>query len=170
MNGVERVLFLILILFISSCSVNNRNTSTSKKSNNCSMILPRDTTTLEIDSNLIKKYPLLPYFTEQQRVLQKHSLANNASLNPDGKYLNGRFDCGIIELKVTIVDGEPVHIYGNTDGIDTQLEFLIYSIPHEEIDKIAIGNTYRIYWIETICFMEPFDHGYERCYIAYKIQ
>lgn len=70
------------------------------------------------------------------------------------------------------IAGEPAGIYGVPDDgkDDIQLEFLVYGIPMEELDRISTGKEYRVHWIEAICYMEPFDDGYQRRYVAYKIE
>lgn len=125
-----------------------------------------------VDQKLIEKYPLLPHLAEQKNILKENSRKSNSNFEPDGKHLNGKFDSGVLEMTINEIGSEPVHIYGKTDEMksDAQLEFLVYKIPMEKLDKIIPGRKYKVHWIETICFMEPFDHGYQRCYVAYKIE
>jgi hypothetical protein len=177
MNRIPKLIFffLILIFFFSYCSFfkNNNNPSNLNKknaSNNCSAISPITSMNFKTDFNLIKKQSLLPHLLRQQIILKEFSTYSENSLNPDGEYLIGRFDSGIIELNIIRIDGEPTYIYGLVDEFDNELEFLIYGIDSDEIENLIIGNKYKIHWIETICLMEPYDHGYQRIYLAYKIE
>jgi len=86
-------------------------------------------------------------------------------LQPDGQYLFGRFDYGVIELEITKIDGEPSYIYGNVDEFEMELECLVYNIPTDRLDEIETRSKYKLFWMETICLMEPFDHGFQRCFI-----
>ena len=125
-----------------------------------------------VDQKLIEKYPLLPHLAEQKNILKENSRKSNSNFEPDGKHLFGKFDSGVLEMTINEIGSEPVYIYGKTDEMksDAQLEFLVYKIPMEKLDKITPGRKYKVHWIETICFMEPFDHGYQRCYVVYKIE
>lgn len=126
------------------------------------------TSKLSLDSSL---YPLLPHLSGQQVILQKYSQKDtNYQFVPDGKYTHGNFDQGVVDLMINNIDGEPRYIYGQVDGRGDELEFLVYGIKAEKVDQYKEGHTYHIYWAETICLMEPFDHGYQRCYIVYRIE
>lgn len=116
-------------------------------------------------------YPLLPHLAGQQVILRKYSQkGTDHQFVPDGKYTNGNFDQGVIDLIINNIDGEPRYIYGQLEAGGDELEFLVYGMKAEQVDQYKEGQTYRIYWAETICYMEPFDEGYQRCYIVYRVE
>ncbi|MTI26259.1 hypothetical protein [Fulvivirga kasyanovii] len=126
------------------------------------------TTNLSLDSSL---YPLLPHLSDQQVILRKKSQKNtDHPFVPDSKYTHGVFDQGAIDLILNSINGEPQYLYGQAGTEGDELEFLVYSMTSRQLDQYKAGHTYRIYWAETICLMEPFDHGYQRCYIVYRIE
>ncbi len=129
-----------------------------------------DTTT---EQNRQDKYALLPHLLEQQTILREKSVRQkDTHFMPDGKYSHGNFDEGVLNLKIINIDGEPHYLYGQAEkgGDGTELEFLVYGLSSEELGRYKAGNTYRIFWAETLCLMEPFDDGYQRRYVVYKIE
>ena len=121
----------------------------------------------------IEKHPLLPHLLNQKDFLIKYSKVAGKIFIPDNKYFIGNFNSGIIKVKVKKVDGEIAYLYATTDYSDKELEFLLCGnfckIDRYQIDNLVSGKDYYLYWAETICYMEPFDDGYQRQFIVYEI-
>jgi|GEM_PF-4977873 len=124
------------------------------------------------DSALAAENPLLPHLENQKKQLQAHSKKAKQELSPDGKYLNEVFAGGCIVLELDKVDGEPAHFYGKAPNREWEgeMEFLVYKISMDDLDALENGKRYEVSWIETIALMEPFDEGYQHCFVAYRIE
>lgn len=120
------------------------------------------------------RYPLLSHLASQQMMIRKHSQKDtDHQFVPDGKFTYGNFEQGAIDVIFNSIDGEPWHFYGYYGQVgneEDKLEFIVYGMTAEKVDQYKKGYTYRIYWAETIYFMEPFDDGYQRRYIVYRVE
>ncbi len=141
-----------------------------EKLNYCSIILPKD----KKEQKIIKENPLSAYYKKQEITLNQYSLSNKKPLQPKDNLI-GRFNCGVITLRVSDVtgdhgyylDGVVEETYENTGN---ELTFLVYKTSYNQVKNIEIGKKYKIHWIETVANLEPFNHGYERLFVVYKIE
>ena len=123
------------------------------------------------DSLLGAQFPLDEYFQAQRDLLYQFSKPAKGIVAPDGKAFEGKFSSGTIVLILDEIDGEPNNFYGHLEEPNPQkpLEFIIYGIRTEQLDKLVPGQKYRVYWMETVVNTEPFDDDRYREFLTYRI-
>lgn len=165
------IVYLFILSLVSSCTIKAKTNhlKNEKSKIECEIIEPNKQAK-ELYPEAFENIKLLPHLTKQKGILKKLSIPSDTILQPDWKYLFGRFDCGVIEMEITKVDGEPATIYGNVNELETELEFLVYGIPSAQLSEIDQVGKRKVYWVETICLMEPFDDGFQRRFVAYKFE
>jgi len=166
------IFYVMILSLILSCSIiHKQNTELEEKNPSCKLIIPKDS----ISQKIIEKTPL-DYYQKQKSKLTDYSKITDLPIEvKKTKLYIGRFDCGIIELTVTNIGGDHgYYLYGVIDEKNeeyTELSFLVNGeISDEELDRIKYGNKYKIHWIETIVNLEPFEEGYKRLFVVYKIE
>ena len=73
-------------------------------------------------------------------------------------------------MAVSEITPEPSSIVGKVEGYEQELDFLAYGMKQKDLDTLILGQKYKIYWLEGLCYMEPFESGYLRQYVVYKIE
>ncbi len=123
------------------------------------------------DSLLGEQFPLAEYFLAEKELLYEFSKPAKGIVAPDGKAFIGKFSSGTIALILDEIDGEPNNFYGHLEEPNSQkpLEFIIYGIPTEQLDKLVAGQKYRVHWMETVVNTEPFDDDRYRQFLTYRI-
>ena len=123
------------------------------------------------EARLDSLFPLPEHLQRQKELLLKHSETATEKLDPDGEYLEGKFNSGAIDLVLDEIDGEPSYFYGRLPESDTpgEMEFIAYGISLDELDALVPGEKYQIQWMETVVDMKPFDDDRYRYFIAYHI-
>jgi hypothetical protein len=125
------------------------------------------------DSLLGAQYPLREEFQAQKDLLYKLSKPAERVIVPDGEYLAGNFASGVIELIFDEIDGEPFYFFGHLPEANSGelLEFIVYmDIPDKLLNRLVPGQPYRVFWIETVVSMVPFDEDRYRNFVVYRIE
>lgn len=129
--------------------------------------------TYRVPTKLLREYPLLPHLLTQKNLLIVHSDTLVKSCAPDQKRLIGRFTGGHTRIIFRKADSEPPVLYGKLLPPAPQVELEFVAAPFlkmQELDNLKSGHLYQITWIETIVDLAPFDHGYQRCFVACSIE